>query len=171
MAKKLVDVTAGEIYAIPLFVSEKSPRTRFYKRDFVGARRSFAFGRVISDEQGGGLIIEVFECVGSVETEIDEIVGAGRLFRPIATTSLAIYKKRWPLIGLQADYDRERDSGYSAIELLLSPFDNPVLWRGGVKSDISIDEVGAYEPWTWHAAHKIELRIIQALRDRGIAWE
>lgn len=162
--KKLVEVAEGEIFAIPLFVADKSPTTRFTKKDLADAGKSFAFMRVVTDTGGGGIIIEVFDLIGNLATPIADIIKAHRLFRPVAITSLPIYKKRWPRLGAHPSYDRERDSGYSAIELVISPFDHPKLWRGGSTSAIPVAEAGKYEPWTYWGAHHLEKRIMEELR-------
>ena len=167
MAKKLVEAKEGSVYAIPLFISERPPLTRFRKKDFEGEYRRFAFMRAISDEHGGGIIVEVFKHVGKLETRLDEIVGSKRLFRPVAVSGLAIYKKRWPLVGICDGYDKERDSGYSQIELVLSPFEQPKLWRGGKKTPLKLEEVSQYEPWTIWGSNDLEKRIVEAVSGKG----
>ena len=169
--KKLVEVKDGEIFAIPLFVANLSPITRFTKKDFAGPDKSFAFMRVITDTGGSGIIIEIFDLLGNLATPLPDIIKARRLFRPIAVTSLPIYKKRWPRLGIHPGFDRERDSGYSAIELVMSPFDHPKLWRGGSTSTISVDEAGKYEPWTYWGAHHLERRILEELQRRTLEPE
>ncbi len=167
MATKLVDVKSGEIYAIPLFVSDKPRLTRFSKSDLSGPGKEFAFARVVTDLGMGELIIDVLDATGGLDTPLARLVSSKRLFRPVATTSLAIHKKRWLLVGRHPDYDKERDSAFSTIALVLSPFDNPVLWRGGIKRPISVEEARKYEPWTLWGANQIEKRIIEALGQRG----
>ncbi len=76
MAKKLIEVSPGEVHAIPLFVSDKSPTIRFSTKYFKDAAADFYFARVISDEGASGLIIEVFHFVGGLDSSIDEIVSA-----------------------------------------------------------------------------------------------
>jgi hypothetical protein len=167
MAKKLIEVSPGEVHAIPLFVSDKSPTIRFSKKDFKDAGADFCFARVISDEGGSGLIIEVFDFVGGLDSSIDEIVAAQRLFRPCVITSLPMYKKRWPLLGTQGGYDREKDSQFSKIEIVLDAYDPPMLWRGGEKMSVAEAAIADYEPWLMCGAHQVEKRIIAALKDRG----
>lgn len=165
--KKLVETQPGEIFAIPLFASNIDELKRFAKKDHAGPDRKYAFMRVIEDRAGSGIICEVFDLVGDLKTPVANIVASSRLFRPISVSGLGIYKKRWPAAGRHDDYDRERDSGYSEIALVLSPFDEPVLWKGGAKASISKKEVAKYEPWTIWGEQKLENRIIAALKEAG----
>lgn len=166
--KKLVSVAGGEIYAIPLFVSEEPELKRFTKKDFSGEGQEFAFMRAISDEQGAGIIIEVFDCVGDLATPLPTILSAQRLFRPIAISGLSLYKKRWPLVGMQEGYDKERDSRYSEIELVLWDRDNPTLWSPKSTLPLAPERVADYEMWTLWGASIVEKRIIAALAERGV---
>jgi hypothetical protein len=167
VAKKLIEVSPGEVRAIPLFVSDQSPIIRFSKKDFKDAGADFCFARVISDEGGSGLIIEVFDFVGGLDASIDEIVAAPRLFCPCVITSLPMYKKRWPLLGAHRGYDREKDSQFSKIEIVLDAYDPPMLWRGGEKTGVSGAAIDNYEPWVMWGSHQVEKRIIAALKESG----
>jgi hypothetical protein len=163
MARRSLDVQEGAVYAIPLFVSDKPPLTRFTKKDFVRRDARYCFMRVVSDERGGGLIIEVFRQVGGMDSSLDDIIASGRLFRPVAVTKLPIQKRRWQHVGTCQGYDKHRHSAYSEIELVLSPFDEPLLWRGGTKTPLDAANVSHYEPWTLWGAHQLERRIIEAI--------
>ena len=165
--KKLVVVEEGEIYAIPLFVADEDPARRFKKADLEGKGKPFAFLRIVTDTGGGGIIVEIFDVVGGLDMPVAEVVQAGRLFRPVSITGLGIHKRRWPRIGRQMGYDKERDSCYSAITLVSSPFDHPTLFVGGKESPISIEKAAEYEPWTMWRAHHLEKRIISELAARG----
>ena len=138
--------------------------TRFTKKDLARPDARFAFMRVIEDRAGSGLVIEVLNLTASLDTPIAEVVRAKRLFRPVTVTRLAIDKKRWTPMGVQENYDRERDAGYSDISLDLSPTHDPVLWKGGVKTPMSLEEASRHEPWTFWNAGKLEKRIIDALQ-------
>jgi hypothetical protein len=172
MAKIVVKVSEGEVYAIPLFVSDLPGLKRFTKKELAGEGREFCFMRVISDEKGGGIIIEVFNHVGGLDAPLDKVISAKRLFRPVAISGLAIYKKRWPFVGKHMGYDKEKDSEYSQIGLVVSPFDRPRLWQGGTERPLPPDKVSDYEPWTIWGAGQIEKRIIDALAapgERGVS--
>jgi len=164
--KKLVTVAEGQIFAIPLFVSRTDTLVRFKKSDFEGKGKRFAFMRVITDLMGGGILIEVFDLTGGLDTPISLIAKANRLFRPVSITGLGIHKKRWPSMGIQDGYDKNRDSDFKNIGLVASPYSDPVLWKGGVKRRISLEDSKAHEPWIWWQAHHLEERIIRELKSK-----
>ena len=95
MVNKLANVRGGEFFAIPLFLSDRSELERFKKADFLGETKKFAYCRIIKDLGGGGIIVEVFNLINGLSPRIEDIIQAGRLFRPIAVSGLGIYKKRW----------------------------------------------------------------------------
>ena len=167
MATKRPQVDPGNVYAIPLFVSDESPLTRFTKKDFSGADREFCFMRVIANEQGAGLVIEIFNRTGNLSTPVVEIVASPRLFRPIAISGLSIAKKRWPLVGHQHGYDPAKDSDFKNVSLVLNPHDQPRLWQGGREHPISVEQAQEFEPWTLWNACQVEKRIIAALNNDG----
>jgi Immunity protein 26 len=158
----------GDVFAVPLFVVDKAPQKRFYEKDFSATAGPYAFARIISNERGGGLIIEVFNKTGDLDNSLNDLGPAKRLFRPVAITSLPIDKGRWLLVREGEGYDKERDSQYSQIQLVVSPFDNPRLWnpRTGTRP-IPLDEVQNYEAWEYWLPHHLEQRIIDALEALG----
>lgn len=153
----------GQLHAVPLFTSDIESNVRFLKRDLLIEGNKFCFIRIISNQGGSGLLIEVFDFVGGLDASVERIESAPRLFNPVAVSSLPITKHRWPLVGRTANYDRERHSSYSTIELVFSPSLQPQLWRGGAKYPIERRDIARYEPWiVWRANH-LEKRIIEAL--------
>lgn len=170
MVNKLANVSGGEIFAIPLFLSDRSELARFKKSDFSGENKKFAYCRIIKDLGGGGILIEVFTLIDGLSPEIEDIIQSGRLFPPIAINGLGIYKKRWPKVGQQEKYDCEIDSHFSQIQLVLPalPHEKPRLWQNGQEKFISFEESKDYEEWTvWLSSH-LEKRIIESLKARGI---
>ena len=170
MVNKLANVREGEIFAIPLFLSDRSDLERFKKSDFSGKNKKFAYCRIIKDLGGGGILIEVFTLIDGLSPEIEDIIQSGRLFPPIAINGLGIYKKRWPKVGQEEKYDCEIDSHFSQIQLLLPalPHEKPRLWQNGQEKFISFEESKDYEEWTvWLFSH-LEKRIIESLKARGI---
>jgi len=163
--KKLVNLNGGEIFAIPLFLSDISDLTSFARDKFETQGGNFAFCRVIADEQGGGFLIEVFDLIGTLSQDLNTIINSNRLFRPVAITGLGIYKKRWKKIHIQENYDKEKCSQYSEIYLVTGTEDNFQLWKGGKDAGfISNKEAEKYEMWTvWRAGH-LEQRIIKELK-------
>jgi len=170
MVNKLANIRGGEIFAIPLFLSDRSELERFKKYDFLGEDKQFAYCRVIKDLGGGGILIEVFTLIDGLSPEIEDIIKSGRLFPPIAINGLEIYKKRWLKVGQQEKYDCEIDSHFSQIQLVLPalPYESPRLWQNGQEKYISADESNHYEKWiVWLSSH-LEKRIIETLKERGI---
>jgi hypothetical protein len=163
MPAPLVSVTPGEMFAVPLFVSDEPVNKRFGARAFDGRGNEFAYLRVIAETGGAGILVEVFDRVGPVTAELEPVTVADRLFRPVAVAGLGIYKKRWKSLGVTPEYDRERDSAYSEIQLVLGPREAPRLWRGGVESPVSVAEAAAFERWIVWTAPDLEKRIIAAL--------
>ena len=171
MVNKLANVIGGDIFAIPLFLSDRSELERFKKSDFLGEDKKFAYCRVIKDLGGGGILIEVFNLIDGLSPTVDGIIQSGRLFPPIAINGLSIYKKRWPKVGQEEKYDCEIDSHFSQIQLLLPalPGESPRLWQNGQEKFISLEESKNYEEWTiWLSSH-IEKRIIETLKARGVS--
>ena len=172
MKNKLANVSGGEFFAIPLFLSDRSDLDRFKKADFLGQDKKFVYCRVIDDLGGGGIFIEIFNLVNGLSPELEAIIQSGRLFRPIAISGIGIYKKRWVKIGKQEDYDKENHSQFSKIQLVLQPMPNesPRLWQNGQERHISFEESNHYESWRiWSASH-LEKRIIETLKEKGIKF-
>lgn len=170
MANKLANVSGGEIFAIPLFLSDRSELERFKKSDFLGDDKQFAYCRVIKDLGGGGILVEVFNLVAGLSPKLEEIIQSGRLFQPITISGLGIAKKRWIKVGQEANYDCETDSQFSQIQLLLPALPNelPRLWQNGQEKYISLDESNQCEKWVvWLSSH-LEKRIIETLQARGV---
>jgi hypothetical protein len=163
----LVQLEPGEVIAIPLFLTSEPPLTRFRAHAFQDRGDEFVFCRVIEDKRGAGIIIEVFDHVGGLGADIAHVVAADRLFRPVAITGLGIYKKRWPRIGVCDPYDRERDSGYSQIQLVTGTRDRPQLWQDGVETPIDVETAKQYEPWELWDEPDLETRIVAALAARA----
>ena len=78
----------------------------------------------------GGILVEVFNKVGTLDISIEEVVESMRLFPPVTITPLGIRKGRWRRIGKQENYNKEQDSMYSDITLVSGAEGNYFLWRG-----------------------------------------
>jgi hypothetical protein len=167
MARTTVRVEEGDLFAIPLFVYSKNSLHRFKTADFEGPNCRFVFMRVVASLRGGGILVEVLDIEGPLDTMPSRIIQACRLFRPVAVTGLAIHKKRWPHIGRQEGYDKERMSQFSSIELVEGTEDLPVLWRGGRKEAITPQEASRLERWITWTGPSLEKRIIGELKSRG----
>lgn len=160
---KDLDLKDGEIFAIPLFIPYGTDMRRFSKKFHNENNGQYIFCQIISNEQGGGYLIEVFSKVGDLNTNLEDIVKSPRLFQPIAITGLGIYKNRWLKIYEQLDYDKERDSRYSDIKLVMGTIGNFKLWQNRKTTPITDIEAKNYEKFIiWSASH-LERRIRESL--------
>ena len=165
------NVIPGEVYAIPLFLKDILPMTRISLKDLRGDDKKFAYYRIIEDLGVRGILVEVFNKVGTLDISIEEVVESMRLFPPIIITPLPIRKGRWRRIGKQENYNKEQDSMYSDITLVSGAEGHYFLWRGGHSLGRIPDEsIEPYEQWFYWRAHHLEERIIKALTDEGISF-
>lgn len=126
------NVIPGEVYAIPLFLKDILPMTRISLKDLRGDDKKFAYYRIIEDLGVRGILVEVFNKVGTLDISIEEVVESMRLFPPVIITPLPIRKGRWRRIGKQENYNKEQDSMYSDITLVSGAEGHYFLWRGGI---------------------------------------
>ena len=165
------NVIPGEVYAIPLFLKDILPMTRISLKDLRGDDKKFAYYRIIEDLGVRGILVEVFNKVGTLDISIEEVVESMRLFPPIIITPLPIRKGRWRRIGKQENYNKEQDSMYSDITLVSGAEGHYFLWRGGHSLGRIPDEaIEPYEEWIYWLAPHLEKRIIKALTDEGISF-
>jgi hypothetical protein len=161
--KKLVNVNEGEIFAIPLFLSNEKDNKSFSRDKFKERGKEFVFCRVIEDRKGGGIIIEVFDLIGDIDQSLEDILKTKRLFKPVAISGLGIYKKRWKKIYQQSNYNKEKHSEYSKIKFVMGFGDDLQIWQNGTKKPIDRKDAEKYEIWDlWRASH-LEKRIIKEL--------
>lgn len=161
--KKLVEVQGGEIYAIPLFLSNVLDNKSFSRDKFKDRGKEFVFCRIITDKGGGGIFIEVFDLIGHLKQSLESIISSKRLFRPIAVSGLGIYKKRWKKLYVQEPYDKEKDSKYSEIQLVLGVNEDLRLFQNGEEIPINDVDAKKYEMWNLWRASQLEKRIIEEL--------
>ena len=161
---KLANVKSGEIFAIPLFLTEYKDNVSFSREKFEEPDKQFVFCRIIEDLGGGGILIEIFNKVGNLSTQIHDIIIAQRLISPITISGVGIYKKRWRKIGTQCNYDKFSHSLYSEITLIAGAGDNLSLWKGGnYIGQISEEEVQKHELWIIWRSSQVEIRISKLL--------
>lgn len=163
-------VNPGEIYAIPLFVSDQSPLVNFSKQDFSDEEKKFSFIRIIQDQVGAGIIFEGLNLVSTIKPNIDDLLNSKRLLNPLVMSGLGIKKKRWRKIYTQENYDREVHSRYSQITFALGTKQDPTLWKGGEQFEAAPEEAENVEPWIIWDEDAIEKMIISALTEQGIDY-
>jgi len=163
MSKIVDSLKGGEIFAIPLFLSDVIDTKNFARENFLDKGNEFAYCRVIRNAAGGRIFIEVFSLIGGLDIDMESIIQSGRLFQPIAITGLGIGKKRWKKLFEQPNYDKEIHSHYSRIQLVEGVGDNLRLVKNGKKTPISRKEASKYERWiAWRASH-LEKRILETI--------
>lgn len=126
-------IKGGEIIAIPLFLGNNE-KGRIRKGD---ERKQFAFARAINEESGK-ILIEIFNKTGSLDTNVVEILNSGRLMKPLYTIWTGVERKRWKVVKEDPNYDKERDSKYSNIQLVLGGIDNLRIWHAKDKTETPI---------------------------------
>lgn len=153
---KYMEEKEGNIFFIPLFLplgikdNRKSYSNYKFDKD-----EDYAFGRLININKTTGDLIEVFNYRGSIPENKDIIINSGLMFEPIHI-AMAFEKKRWRFIFETENYDKEKDSNYSGITFLLGDISSPILWKGGQKMNISVDERSKYKEWIIHHPTRIE---------------
>lgn len=154
-----MDLQPGDIFAIPLFLQQVPTLTDFKRQKFQDRGKEFAFCRLISSLGGGGYLFEVFNFLGSLQTPQADILESSRLFPPIAASGLGIKKERWKRMYGTSNYDRERDSQYSEIGLVLGEAPNLRVWNNGTESPISDEAAANLERWVVWLPPQLEQRI------------
>jgi len=154
-------IKGGEIVAIPLFI--KDNKAKLKKEDF---NKEFAFARAIT-ERGGAQIIEIFNKTGNIDTDINEILNSGLLRKPLYTVWSGIIKKRWKVIHQTENYNKERDSNYNDIELVLGGMDDLRIWHAKDNSETPITKEdffkGNYQLMAIYDYIQIERKILESL--------
>jgi len=158
-----VRAVAGEIFAIPLFVSDLHVLTPFAPDAFRDAEGSFAYCRVIEDRLDEGLLIEIFEITGGLDIDLREVIASERLFRPMITAGLGIMCNRWLSLGIQTNFDPELDSEYSQNQLLIGPETAPRIWQGGKETPVDPHLSVDVDDWRVYFADDVERRINREL--------
>ncbi|OOF13494.1 hypothetical protein BZG79_08090, partial [Salinivibrio sp. MA427] len=160
--KKLI-VHPGDVYFIPLFLHGESSAKSFSRYKFGGDDQDFCFLRVIDNHLGSGVLIEVFNYVGSIEADVGEIISSERLFEPIYIAGEGISKKRWRKVGETKDYDKETHSNYSSIQFLIGLPGEFRLWCNGIEYnvDTSIDKLENIEEHIILTSKQVEKRVLK----------
>ena len=101
------NVIPGEVYAIPLFLTDIHPMTRVSLKDLRGDDKKFAYCRIIEDRGSGGILVEVFNKVGTLDISIEEVVESMRLFPPQddgLSNRTIVHMVQWPHREFAPDY-------------------------------------------------------------------
>lgn len=154
----------GNVFCIPLFLPETIKDNRKnYSRIKFDSTDQYAFGRLIEIDKSAGDLVEIFTYTGPIPNSVDVILNSGRLLDPLRVT-LGFEKKRWRFMFLCQDFDAIRDANYNEIAFVMGDRDDPVLWKGGTKSSISVEEAVKYNRWIIQPPTKVESMIREKIK-------
>jgi hypothetical protein len=103
----------------------------------------FAFGRVI--ETTSDVLVEIFNKIGSIKTNLNEITNSGIAFSPILIFWDGVVKKRWKIIGQTENYDKYINSNYGNLKMVFGDGENFRLRDFGSKKETPISRAGLAE--------------------------
>ena len=170
--KKSKCADGGEIFCIPLFLPKDDWKLtiKLSKEDYG---KEFVFGRAIEDCKGCGILVEIFRKVGNLETDIDEIIGSGRLFEPIFIFWVGVRKRRWKVIGKTQDYDKWGKSNYKDINIVFGVHGDFRLHNFATMQETKLptESIGKYEHSKIWFPIDLENRIIKELEKQGLITE
>ena len=141
---KKIKINSGEIFCIPLFMPKDDWKLKAKLSD-EDLGKEFAFGRVI--KTSSSVLVEIFNEIGSADTNIDKIVSSGIMFSPLQIFWDAIVKKRWRIVGQTENYDKYKHSNYGNLKMAFGEGEDFRLRDFSTKKEIPItrDELKEYE--------------------------
>jgi hypothetical protein len=155
------NITPGEIYAIPLHLTEVLP-TKSMAKEKYDPDATYAFARIIEDLAGAGVLIEIFRYLGKLNSPCDTIESSGRLIPPVTISGIEFTKKRWRKVCDTPGYNKETHSQFSEITQVLGIAPDLRLWKGGKETGrISETEAMKHEEARIWFPNQIEQRIIK----------
>lgn len=156
---EFIEKQIGGIFFIPLFLGTGiKDNLKSYGRHKFTPDLEYAFARLIEIDPTNGDLIEVFSYSGAIPSTPDPILASPLLMKPVHV-SMGFQKKRWRFVFETPDFDRETHSDYSKISFLMGPRDNRILWTGGVKSALPLEQVEKHEAWIVYPPTQMEERI------------
>lgn len=161
--KRKIEVKIGEIYFVPLFLGHDFSMKSYSRYKFGEAEQKFCFARVIKDLEGMGTLIEVFDLVGNLETELVKIQNSSRLFDPVLVAGDGIQKKRWRKVGQTENYDPEAHSRFSEIQLLVGDMEYPDIWKNHATRKPDREDLSSIERATIMTAWQLETKVCEKL--------
>lgn len=162
MNKRKLTVKPGDVYFVPLFLSHDISTKSYSRYKFGGEEQRFCFLRIIKDLMGSGLLVEVFNYVGDMESTVESITARERLFDPVLIVGDGIIKKRWRKIGETENYDCERHSRFSQIKLVIGGREQPKIWQNHETREPDGD-ISSIEDGVMWVACQLESRIVEIL--------
>ena len=132
-------INEGDIFCIPLFMPKDDwdLKLNLEEKDYD---KTFAFGRVIEDGGGSGILVEIFNITGNIYTQTADIINSPLLFKPLYIFWIGIMKKRWKIIAQTPNYNKQRDSNFSDIRIIFGIDDNVRVLNYGTNEETKITE-------------------------------
>ncbi|WP_273414162.1 Imm26 family immunity protein [Prevotella aurantiaca] len=153
-------INAGEIFCIPLFMPKDdwNLKTKLLDKDLD---KNFAFGRVI--ETSSSILVEIFNKIGSANTNIHEIESSGIMFSPLQIFWDGVIRKRWRVIGKTENYDKYIHSKYQNLKMVFGIDGDFRLRNFDTQEELHItrEEFKQYEFSTVWFPIDLENRILQ----------
>ena len=163
---KSLEVQPGDIYFIPLFLGDDYSLKSYSRYKFGQNEHNFCFCRIIKDEAGSGVLIEIYDYIGDLNSSVDIITSKPRLIEPVRVAGEGIVKKRWRKVGESINYDMELDSSYSQIRFVFGRGDDARCMCNGhefsLEGLVNIETIESAKIWT---AAQLENRIIKLVVD------
>jgi len=151
-----IDEKEGNIFFIPLFLeSDIRDNRKSYSRYKFLPDALYAYARLIEIDKSSGDLIEVFSYVGSVPDDSNTILNSPLLMESLHVC-MGFSKKRWRFIFETPEYCREKHSNFSEIAFSLGDRESPILWKGGVQTDMEPGKVNDYKRWIVYPPTKLE---------------
>ncbi len=157
-------VKAGTLFCIPLFMQKDDWKLKI-KLSEEDLDKDFAFGRVI--KTSSSVLVEIFNKIGSANTDKNEILNSGIMFSPVQIFWDGIVKKRWKIIGQTENYDKIQDSNYNNLKMVFG-MDNDFRLRDlhtEKETIISRNEIEKHEFSTVWFPIDLENRILEKLNE------
>ncbi|GHU65724.1 hypothetical protein AGMMS49983_13940 [Clostridia bacterium] len=174
--KKYKEKSDGCIFAIPLFLPDWTIREGDelinYGSYQWNPNDTYAFARLIETDRSNADIVEIFSYAGSVPEYPDVIIKSSRLFYPVQIV-MHHTKKRWPIVFIDAEYDKVRDSEYGQFGFLLMS----QLRIGGEYREIGMAEAnrlraeGTYPAAVIHSPTQLENEVRKVLAENGFEYD
>ncbi|MEM9103557.1 MAG: Imm26 family immunity protein [Pseudomonadota bacterium] len=164
-----IEVKGGEIYFIPLFLGDDYSLKNYAKYNFQKKDLEFCFCRIIASEDGAGILIEIFNHIGPINSTLENIIESERIIEPIYVAGDGIAKKRWRKIGESQGYDKEKNSDYSKIKFILGRGESKCVWCNGKEFPLENfdDHINIESHKIWTAA-QIENRLIELIKEKSV---
>ena len=137
MKKK--EIVEGSIFCIPLFMPKDDWKLKLKLKE-EDSDKIFIFGRVIENGGGSGVLVEIFNKTGNLNTKIEDIVNSSLLINPIYIFWEGIIKERWKVVGKTSNYNKIKDSNYNEINIIFGIDDNIRIFNYGSGKEKKITE-------------------------------